>query len=160
MKKYLFPLLILLVVCSGCASRRTYGNHAAADPQANQALADDAQQVVIQIYPAASTQLSLKQLPQDEFGILLVEQLRKAGYAVREEKGLMDGPGVLRYIVDRFQDDNSLRVTLYVGTLAMSRSYNSGAGYAPLGEWTVQQPVTDSPSTAARKLRDVRDAIF
>lgn len=133
-------ILILLALAqslAGCATKGPYGNFAAARPVDDRRMAEDTAKQLATLFPPAKTHLKLSQPADDAYGSALVEQLRKAGYAVSvgpektllsrltEREGGPSEPGTdLHYVVDRF-GEGSYRVSVQVGGQTLSRMYLS-----------------------------------
>lgn len=138
----LLGLLALLV--AGCATHPPYGHFAASPAAVDEFIAADAVKQLTAIYPPAKTRLTLAQPTPDPFGRALVRGLRQQGYALRElaphgakpsrsaESGL-----TLAYVLDDTGSLSLYRLTLHIGSQALSRAYRleSGTG-VPASDWT------------------------
>jgi len=143
----LLLMLALALSLAGCATKRPYGNFAAALPTYDHRMADDTAKQLTVLFPPANTRLKLDQPASDAYGSALVEKLRKAGYAVavRPEippivgqsalKAWQAVPGTdLHYVVDQM-GGGKYRVSVQVGGQTLSRAYLaanhrlSAAGY-------------------------------
>lgn len=130
-------LTMLVAALAGCVTAPPYGNFTQDMPVINTRIVDDTIRQMISLYPPASTQINLRQSIGDEFGITLVDGLRRKGYAVVEfVPPHMDGQfqaapqtttatdGVqLGYVLDYLAEEKLYRVTLSVGTGVMTRAY-------------------------------------
>lgn len=104
-------------------------------------LVGDAVKQLAVLYPPAKTQLEIKQITIDDFGMALVSTLREHGYALMEfnsEEGkALTSPALpLRYILDQADDSNLIFMTLLVGPQSLTRPYRIQNGSClPAGDW-------------------------
>lgn len=143
-------LACALAALGGCATPSPYGNFVrGAAASFEQAIAADAVGQLAALYPPANTRLDLRQATPDGFGTSLVQGLRARGYAVGEQGRPMQArpgpaaasapaaPGLpLRYILDQVGDPDLYRVTLSIGSRALTRAYLMRGGTAhAAGAW-------------------------
>ncbi len=150
--RLLFALL-MAVLLNGCATTQ-YGNFIQNPSQdANQIMATDAAAQIVRLYPAASTQFTLRHHINDAFGQALIDKLRVAGFAVQEtaepsiEQSLFAVPqtpaepqaGIrLSYIVD--QSDDLYHANLLIDDTRLSRAFIARADSVhPAGLWVKRE---------------------
>jgi hypothetical protein len=135
-------LLALLV--AGCATHPPYGHFAASPAAVDEVMAADAVKQLTALYPPAKTRLTLAQPTPDLFGRALVKGLRQQGYALRElaPQGAKTAPHAesglaLAYVLDDTESLSLYRLTLHIGSQALSRGYRleNGTG-VPASAWT------------------------
>lgn len=129
----------VLMMETGCALH--HGNFADAPLTFNTQMATDAAEKFAAYYPPASTALAMQHTANDSFGKVLLNSLRKQGYAVIE-KALPDSstPGIanavpLRYIVDRLNTTRYF-ITIEIGRSSIARHYEqTGNRLVAAGYW-------------------------
>ncbi len=140
-------IALIALVLAGCATHPPYGHFAASPSAVDDALAADAVQQLTALYPPAKTRLALTQPTPDPFGRALVQGLRQQGYALLEfdPQGAKRAPDAeagqpLTYVLDETGSLSLYRLTLYIGSQALSRAYRleSGTG-VPASDWTRRQ---------------------
>ena len=151
----LFTAAFAISVLAGCATSpapASYGNFVQAAAAADsRAMADDVASKLAAIYPPARTRFALQQETPDAFGISLVAQLRKRGYAVAEfrktaiaaappkassSRGGEPMTFALAYIVDQPLEEPLYRITVVVDMQNLSRLYRLNYGrLVPAGYW-------------------------
>ena len=87
-----FALVLVLMAASACSSTQ-YGNYLTAPPAIQQKIADDAVDHINNTYQAGKTALIVAQKADDEFGVALLDGLRKKGFAVGTPAASDDNPG-------------------------------------------------------------------
>jgi len=103
-------------------------------------VADDAVRHLLAWYAPGPTRWRLGAPVQDEFGGLLVERLRRVGYAVQEyaparHRGTASQGVPLTFVFERVDGDIH-RLTLRAGTRSLSRAYLERDGrMLPVGAW-------------------------
>lgn len=146
MSMRLIRLCLLLVVglLSACAiTPRSSGGTAAPDGVGS--VAADAVQFLQGSYPAGSTAWRLARPARDGFGVALLDQLRRAGYAVQEANvprgksspaPAPSGP-TLDYVFEPV-DTGIYRLTLQIGPRSLSRAYMAAGNgrMQPAGAWS------------------------
>lgn len=131
---------------SSCAVTPRFPSTAsgAATPAASPGLVvvvDDAAKQLAVWYPPGPTRWKLARPVQGEFGRLLVERLRRNGFAVQEyaktRRPQAEGQGYeLDYVFQRV-DDRLHHLTVRVGTHRLSRAYFERDGHmTAAGAWT------------------------
>jgi type IV secretion system protein TrbH len=137
-------IIILLTLFSGCAD--PYGNFIPFVNFDQQELAGEAVKQLAVLYPPAKTQLEIKQIPSDAFGMALVNTLRKEGYALMEFNAeevksqtfkASPSPALpLHYILDQADNSNLVFITLLVGPQSITRPYRvQNDSLTPAGDW-------------------------
>ena len=144
--------IICLLICAvmvGCATPApVHGNFAVAPAEATSRLVADSMKQLSTLYPAARTQLNLRQTTSDAYGQGLIEALRSRGYAVREfnpsESVLRDSttPAIgneaidFGYVLDQPGRGDIYRLALTVGNKTLTRAYVAQNNTAlPAGAW-------------------------
>lgn len=110
--------------------------------EAHAAVADDAVRHLLVWYPPGPTRWQLTAQAQDAFGLLLVERLRRTGYAVQEyaperrRAAQVPAAGTpLSFVFERVDGDVH-RLTLRAGPRSLSRAYLLRSGrMMPAGAW-------------------------
>ena len=147
--------ILLTLALIGCTTSDPYGNFITSvnvDQQKlltreslTRELAGDAVKRLMELYPPAQTQLELKQVPSDAFGVALVKIIREEGYALREfkekEGQLSTSPALsLRYVLDQAGEANLYFLTVFVGEKSITRPYRVHKdSLDPAGWWVVKE---------------------
>lgn len=156
MKRLALVALVALAL-GGCATTAPYGNFVQPPVTVDQQqLAGDAARQLAALWPPAKTRFELQQPTPDEFGAVLVANLRAAGYAVLEyapQKTSGAAPDQkagepvavvtpttaalpLRYLLDHDADTGLFRLTLLVGSQSITRPYLAqNHALVPAGYW-------------------------
>lgn len=134
-----------LSACGTTARTGDYGYFVTASAHLDQQrLATEAVQQLIPLYPPAKTLFKLTQPTPDAFGQAFIGDLRAHGYALLEfatrnaDNSANAVP--LRYVVDQTNEGNMFRLTVWVGTQAITRAYVEQDGSTvPAGYWVRQE---------------------
>lgn len=132
----LIVAVMAFVLLGGCAAK-PYGTFVEAPLGYQGVMARDAVNQMANLYPPASTRLSLALEPQDLFGQVLIQNMRLNGYAVYESATTpLAGSVMFAYVLDNL-DSNNYRVSINVGSETLSRSYSiANRNITPNGLWT------------------------
>lgn len=139
-------LMVFLSLCAvaGCTTT-PYGIHVEdlTDTDSQTIVRDVAHQL-IQLYPPASTNFSLRYEVREAFGRKLVETLRHEGYAIQEHKPSIVSASIpssvtsLAYILDRHHE--LYRISIIADDQRLSRAYlRKDNVIHPAGHWVRQQ---------------------
>lgn len=132
----IFVAVLAFVLLAGCAGK-PYGTFVEAPIGFQEVMARDAVNQMANLYPPASTRLSLVLEPKDGFGQVLIQQMRLSGYAVYESATVpLAGGKMFSYILDNL-DPTNYRVSISVGSETLSRTYAvANHKITPNGLWT------------------------
>lgn len=133
MKK--LSVLLLAMLLSSCASMR-YGNFTPLAQGRDVYLAQDATSQLMRVYPPAQNTFCISQKVRDNFGINLIQEMRKRGYGVNENSCPKQKANFF-YVVDEIKSSNLYRVSLYVGLQSLSRVYvKTNEKLLPVSAWS------------------------
>ncbi|MBC2385350.1 conjugal transfer protein TrbH [Pseudomonas sp. WS 5096] len=132
----IFVTILAVVMLAGCAGK-PYGTFVETSVGFQSIIAIDAVNQMANLYPPASTRLSLALEPKDGFGQVLIQQMRLSGYAVYESATVpLAGGKMFAYVLDNL-DSANYRVSISVGSETLSRTYAVGNhNITPNGLWT------------------------
>lgn len=130
-------LFVALNLCS-CAIPQ-YGSFVdSSDKIDTTVIATDSVDQLARIFPPAKTRIAFAQPTNDQFGKTLVEQLRQRGYAIREfikrspfrsnsadsEEYMPNETGLrFNYVIDRFKESDTYRISITVDDVTITRAY-------------------------------------
>lgn len=132
--KKLILVFISMALCS-CASMN-YGNLTNTSAKKDEYLARDSIKRISKLKVPARTTLKVYQKSDSVYGHKLVELLRQKGYGVQENLK-SDKKSNFHYVVDKLDDDNDIRVSLFIDAESLSRAYHIQNGsIKPLSAWS------------------------
>lgn len=139
----------VLTLLSGCASAPTAGaSYSESTPAIDAALAPEAVDALLALFPPASTEFSLLHASAktaEGFGARLNAELRQVGYAVQDGSAKttpapQEAQFPLTYVVDQ-PVPGLYRLSLAAGGLTLSRAYRvRGNEVGPAGAWVRRLP--------------------
>jgi hypothetical protein len=133
MKKIMLTFLSM-ALCS-CASMQ-YGNLTNTSVKNDEYLAQDSIKRISKLKVPARTTFKVYQKPDSVFGHKLVELLRQQGYGVQENL-TSDKKSNFHYVVDKLDEQDDVRVSLFMNDESISRAYHIKPGRViPISAWS------------------------
>ncbi|CZP45844.1 conjugal transfer protein TrbH [Legionella pneumophila] len=127
-------VLLAAVLLSSCVSMR-YGNFTQMSQGKDAYLATDAATQLTRVYPPAQNTFCIGQRVTDDFGLSLIQNLRKKGYGINENQCPRNKANFF-YVLDELKPQ-SYRVSLFVGIQTLSRLYaKNNENIIPVSAWT------------------------
>jgi len=127
-------VLLAAVLLSSCVSMR-YGNFTQMSQGKDAYLATDAATQLTRVYPPAQNTFCIGQRVTDDFGLSLIQNLRKKGYGINENQCPRNKANFF-YVLDELKPQ-SYRVSLFVGIQTLSRLYaKNNENIFPVSAWT------------------------
>ncbi len=127
-------ILLSMALCS-CAAMQ-YGNLTNTNAQKDEYLAKDSIKRISKLKVPARTTFKVYQKSDSVYGHQLVELLRQQGYGVQENLN-SDKKSNFHYVVDSLDEDNDIRVSLFIGSESLSRVYHiQDDSIKPFSAWS------------------------